>query len=152
MKTIKVRQGSRFEGKGYAIYQVQNSNFQVVDEVKFENINLRADGVDSYINEKIYESFNIDEDVQTKRLLKYNLGDIEEIAQDTFERYNEWVYPRPEKERVHNAAIYVAKQTQEYMLEKAVKFLEEALQEKFDADESSVRMFLVDFKRAMKEE
>ena len=152
MKTIKVRQGSRFEGKGYATYQVQNSNFQVVDEVKFENINLRADGVDSYINEKIYESFSIDEDVQTKRLLKYNLGDIEEIAQDTFERYNEWVYPRPEKERVHNAAIYVAKQTQEYMLEKAVKFLEEALQEKFDADESSVRMFLVDFKRTMKEE
>ena len=152
MKTIKVRQGSRFEGKGSATYQVRNSNFQVVDEVKFENINLRATGVDIYINEKLYESFNVDEDVQTKRLLNYNFGDIEEIAQDTFERYNEGVYPRPEKERVHNAAIYVAKQTQEYMLEKAVKFLEEALQEKFDADESSVRMFLVDFKRTMKEE
>lgn len=75
MKTIKVRQGSRFEGKGYATYQVRNSNFQVVDEVKFENINLRANGVDSYIDEKLYESFNVDEGVQTKRLLNYNFGE-----------------------------------------------------------------------------
>ena len=75
MRTIKVRQGSRFEGKGSATYQVRNSNFQVVDEVKFENINLRATGVDIYINEKIYEGFNIDEDVQTKRLLNYNFGE-----------------------------------------------------------------------------
>ena len=56
------------------------------------------------------------------------------------------------KEQMCVEVFRYAKQTQECMLEKAVKFLEEALQEKFDADDSSVRMFLVDFKRAMKEE
>ena len=75
MKTIKVRQGSRFEGKGSATYQVQDRNLRIIGLVKFENINLRAIGVDSYIDEKLYESFNVDEDVQTKRLLNYNLGE-----------------------------------------------------------------------------
>ena len=56
------------------------------------------------------------------------------------------------KEQMCVEVFRYAEKTQEAMLEKAVKFLEEALQEKFDADESSVRMFLVDFKRAMKEE
>lgn len=75
MKTIKVRQGSRFGGKGSATYQVQDRKLQVIGLVKFEDINLRAVGVDNYINEKLYESFNDDEDVQTKRLLTYNLGE-----------------------------------------------------------------------------
>lgn len=40
----------------------------------------------------------------------------------------------------------------EWMVEKACLWLSEALLEKFDTDVSNVNMFLIDFKRAMKEE
>ena len=69
IKIIKIKQGSIFEGKGYATYKVQDKNFKIIGLVKFENINLRAVGVQKYIDEKLYESFRIDEDVYSKRLL-----------------------------------------------------------------------------------
>ena len=75
IKIIKIKQGSIFEGKGYATYQVQDKNFKIIGLVKFENINLRAVGVQKYIDEKLYESFRIDEDVYSKRLLNYNIGE-----------------------------------------------------------------------------
>ena len=53
------------------------------------------------------------------------------------------------EEAAYDAASDMAYWMQGYMISASCRWLEEALQEKFDADNSSIRMFLADFKRAM---